>query len=453
MSPISVNKKYLFACIVLALMLCVAQILGYTLPIAACLVMFMILIVWCCCYDFTLPVLLFFLPWSPILKVNSAGYSFYTFGMVMICLLSIVKKRFNFRNYQLKAGLGILFVSLLSKLIDGSGIAFDYIAFVMMIFLFPSVKEEWREKKYDFFQLVAFFAVGVIIASICALNFADYANIRRYIRVDAYLTIVRRSGFYGDANFYTAQILAAMGGAMALILHEKKKSHLLFLGIVVLFLLYCGFLSGSKSFVITTAVILVLWIFAILKMRGRAGLKVILIISAVLAATYIATSALFSGLIDVILTRFLFVRDLNSFTTGRTKLWTSYLKEIMSNAKVLFLGKGFTNAMVKGRASHNTLIQTLFQLGLVGGPILIYWMVCFFREAPQRKLGQKTAGMKKLIVLIGAFLPWLAIDMLFFDEFFLLQWYVFAAVKYFEAVDDGIDIETGSDGGKLWTRE
>lgn len=453
MKEIPIHKKYLTACIVLALMLCLAQIVGNILLILACLAMYLMLAAWCCSCDFTLPILLFFLPWSPLLKMEPTGHSFYTFAMVLICLISIVKKRFYFRNYQLKAGILMLFITLLSKMLDGNFLAFDYIAFIMMIILLPGVKEEMREKKYDFYQIVFFMALGVIIASICALLFSDFANIRKYIRVDSYLTIVRRSGFYMDANFYTAQIMAALGGALALLLQEKKKGRLVFLGIAAMFLLYCGFLSGSKSFVIVAAAVLLLWIVAILKMRGKAGLKVLLLICLLLAAFFIATSALFSDLITVLLTRFASTKDLDSFMTGRIDLWENYVEELLGNAKVFFLGKGFTNVKLNGRGSHNTILQIFFQLGLLGAAVLIYWIVCFFREAKQDRKGRGTSGLKTAIVFIGCFAPWLAIDALFFDEFFLLQWYMLAALNYLSCNDNVTNMETGSYGGEIWTRE
>ena len=436
----------------LALMLCLAQIMGNTLLILACLAFYLMLAAWSCSCDFTLPILLFFLPWSPLLKMNPTGHSFYTFAMVLICLISIVKKRFYFRNYQLKAGILIVFITLLSKMLDGNFLAFDYIAFVMMIVLLPSVKEELQERKYDFYQIVFFLAFGVIIASICALLFAEFSNIQKYIKVDAYLTIIRRSGFYKDSNFYTAQILAALGGVLALLLQEKGKGRLVMLGIIAMFLLYCGFLSGSKSFVLVAAAVLLLWVIAILRMRGKGGLKVLLLVSLLLAVVFIATSTLFSGLIKVLLTRFASTKDFNSFTTGRVELWQDYIKEILGNGKVFFLGKGFTNVKVNGRGSHNTILQAFFQFGILGIVVMIYWIACFFREASQGQRKQKK-DLKTVIVFIGCFAPWLAIDALFFDELFLMQWYMLVAINYLRSDDNITEIETGSYGGELWTRE
>lgn len=396
--------------------------------ILGCIALYVALTAWCCSQDFTLPILLFFLPWSPIIRTDPNSVSFYTLATVMICLISVIKKRFAFRKYQIKAGILLLFFTLISKLLDGTGLTFAYIAFMMMIVFFPVVKEEIYKKKYDFYQAVMFFSLGVVIASICALNFALYPNIGKFIRVDAYLTIIRRSGFYGDANFYTAQVLAALAGALSLIIREEGRGRRVFLGVLIFLLMYCGLLSGSKSFVLVAVVVLLIWIFAILKMRGRAGLKIVLILSMAMATAYIATSALFGGLIQVLLTRFSGANDLESFTTGRITLWETYLTAVFSDVKIFLLGKGYIRSLIGELSSHSTPIQILYQLGFVGAPVLIYWLVCFYRKAYRVERRHRMYDLKILIVSVGSFLPWLAIDILFFDEFFLLQWYVLLAL-------------------------
>lgn len=430
MIAININKKYLISSIAIVLTLCFAHVIGNRLMILACLAAYMFLAAWCCCDDFTLPILLFFLPWSPIMRLSPGSYSFYTFGMVMICVISVVKKRFHLKRYQITAGVILLFLTLLSKLLEGNSLTFDYIAFMMMIVLFPTVHEEERKYKYDFYQIVIFLSFGVVIASLCAMYCAEYYNIRQFIRVDSYLTIIRRCGFYGDPNFYVAQILAALGGTLSLTLKDIKKKQLILLGIITLFLFYCGMLSGSKSFVLVAAVILMIWIIAILSMRKRTALKIVLLSCVVGVAVFVASSVMFSGLIEVITTRFSFAKDVDSFTTGRTELWWSYFEVLFEDPKTFLLGKGITNIKVNARASHSTIIQIFYQLGLLGSPVLIYWIICYFRRSEQR--GIRRLGLGELMVVTGAFMPWLAIDAMLFDEFFLFPWYVIVAIKSFQ---------------------
>ena len=171
------------------------------------------------------------------------------------------------------------------------------------------------------------------------------------------------------------------------------KSDYCLVVVVVLFLLYCGFLSGSKSFVLVSAMLLLMWVFSVLKMRGRGGLKIVLLACFLWGMVYIATSAMFSSLIDVLVTRFATTRDLNSFTTGRIRLWNSYFNAIVSDVKVFFLGRGFTNIKINDRASHSTLIQIFYQFGLIGSPVLVYWIFSFYRNSRHKQKKHKPIMM------------------------------------------------------------
>lgn len=425
----AIHSKYFWMYLLLALAVCVGQILGSTVLILGILVIYMLLLGWSCTQEFTLPALLFFLPWSQILKTGPGAFSFYTFGMVLVCVISLVKRRFWLRRYHMAAGIGLLALTLFAKLLDGSFLAFDYIAFIMLLFLFPVVKEEWVKEEYDFFEVVFFFSAGVIAAALCAKTLSVYPNIARYINIHSYLNIVRLSGFYGDPNFYTAQITAALSGCLVAVLRESSRRRVTVAAILAVVLIYCGFLSGSKSFALIAAMIVMLWCVEIGRMRGKSGRKLLLVIGGITVAVFIATSAFFKGLIEMFITRFSYSKDLSSFTTGRVELWLSYLDEIFNSAKILLLGKGYTNVKVDDRAPHNTVIQAVFQFGIIGIPMLLGWCAGFFRETNP---GYKTETKWKLSALIlatGAFVPWLALDILFFDEFFLLQWFVFAGVR------------------------
>lgn len=423
------NKKYFFLSLITVLVLCMVQIIGNSILVLACLAAFLLLVGWTCIKNYTLPILLFFLPWSQLLRQTPTSFSFFTFGLVLVCFVSIIKKGFRFKRYHIVVGFALLALTLLSKLIDGSGLTFDYIAFIMLIMLFPVVKEEWRAKRYDFYTVVTFFSAGIVAAALCAQWFTPYYNIAKFIRVDSYLTITRLSGFYVDPNFYTAQITAALSGVLLMLLREKSRSRLTVQAVLLLLLVYCGFLSASKSFVLVAIALLIFWTVEVLRTPGRVGMKLILIFGVTLFIGFIATSALFSGLLDVIATRFSYATDASGFTTGRTELWASYINELFSDAKVIFLGKGFTNIKLNDRASHNTILQIVFQLGLIGGCFLTWWIKRFFRDAIQPAKAPNWSKNTLMIMLVGVFLPWMAIDVLYFDEFFLLQWYVFAGIR------------------------
>jgi len=224
------NLKYLIASTVLALMVCMVQIIGDPLLILICLMLFLLLVGWTSFQSYTLPILLFFLPWSQILKLEIETFSFYTFALILVCAVGVLQQRLRFKKYHLISVLGLMVLSLFTKLIDGSPLSLAYIAILLLLVMFPVVKEEVEYQRYDFFQVVVYFSVGIILAALCASMFAYYPNIRKYINIHSYLTITRTSGFYWDPNFYMAQISVAFGGCLVLLLKIVGKRRIVCLG-------------------------------------------------------------------------------------------------------------------------------------------------------------------------------------------------------------------------------
>ena len=415
---------YVWISVALGLLVCLAQIRGNSLLIYACMAALVALITIASIDDYTLPVLLFFLPWMPILRANPDSFSFFTLSTVLVCAVRAYKTKFCFERYQIIALILLLILTLTVRLTAGDFPNFSYIFFMMYLALFPECKEEVQKRKYDLYHVVVMFAAGCATAALCAQAFAGYANIAKYVNVHNYLTITRMCGFYGDPNYYCAQITAALSGCLVLLVREKKRSHLIVLGILTFGLLYCGFLSGSKSFLLVTVTMVLLWFIKLMRAKGKLGRKIVLIIISALTITYVLTSQLFAGLLEVVLTRLSWSTNASEFTTGRTDLWLSYLQEMGSDMQLLLFGRGCSDIKVDGRAAHNTLIQIVYQFGVVGTPVLVYWLIGYFRGLG-KVLRKET--LCAVILLIGTVIPWIALDILFFDDFFLLLMYVYVA--------------------------
>ena len=107
-----------------------------------------------------------------------------------------------------------------------------------------------------------------------------------------------------------------------------------------------------------------------------------------------------------------------------------YLNEFAHNIPLTLLGQGYTSVRLHGWASHNTIIQSVFQFGLLGVPLLAAWVVLTLKDV-QRKLGDsRPKWTYTLLMLVGVVMPWFALDILFFDEFFLLPIYVVLGSNY-----------------------
>lgn len=420
------NKMLLF-CSILSASLCFAQISGNGMLVLLCLGAFICLICFATVHNYELPVLLFFLPWTVLLRLSPDSISFYTLALLLVSVISVVWNKFYMKNYYIGITLLLVVLTLLSKLISGYKPANSYIMFIAMLALYPMLDLEKR--KYDFGDLNIFFSFGIIIAALTAQQFSDYPNIAKYIVVDSYLSITRRCGYYGDPNFYTAQITAAIAGCMLLISNDRRDRSAVVLFLMLGLLVYCGFMSGSKSFALITALLVILWIAEILVMRGKITKKAELLVSLFALAAYVFTSSLFREQINVILTRFSWADNASEFTTGRTELWRNYLTAILNDVKLLFLGQGFTNVMIYTRASHNSAIQLLYQFGVFGSVLLIAWFLGYYYDIVGVWRIKNPKITRIFMILAGTFLPWMAIDILFFDELFLLSTYAFLGVR------------------------
>lgn len=413
---------YLAFCLLLAAALCLAQIQGSGVLLPGVLGLFLLTVMSAGFRDLGCSVLLFFLPWSTVLKLVPGSVSFYTLGLAGACCVWAVRSRLRLNGKCAAAAALLLGLTLGAKLLTGGGVSMDYLLFLLLLALFPLAAEE----KPDFQAMVLFFSAGILSAAFSARYLAGFGGLEQYVDVDAWAGVVRYSGFYGDANFYAAHISAALGGVLLLMLRRSGRQCLGW-GMIAGLLLWCGLWSASKTFVITAGFMLLLWSFAALRKR-RFGL----LLGVGAAALAVLASGAAEQTLSVIAYRFSFSASLSELTTGRTELWGNYLRELLASPRLLLLGNGYTDRKVLGRASHNSLIQMVFQFGLVGSAVLICWMgACLGRLLR----GCRVRRMEAALLLGGAFLPWMALDMVFFDEWFLIPLYAVAGVAWLSGED------------------
>lgn len=415
-------------CLLLSAAVCAAQILGNLAFLLLCLLGYLVFTIWACSKGVAFPVLLYFLPWSPLFKMYNGGISFFTIVLLLCCMVSLLQNKMSLRLYQVILAALLMALTLVTKAIQHNPIGNDYLCFLIMLLLFPCVMRRC-EGDVSFYRITIFFACGIITAALTAQQIATFPNISQFIKVDSYLAVTRLSGFYGDPNFYSAHIAACLAGTQLLLCHEKSRRRQIVLAILALVLLYCGLLSASKSFIIVTACLFLLWVPILLE-KGTFSSHFRLFVGLLCAGIIIASSSAFRALLQIVDDRFAQASNLSELTTGRTDLWRNYIYEFLNNPITLLFGEGYTSINLNNKASHNTLIQVVYQFGLIGMPLLISWVVISLRNL----FTQLNAGHVKwkhaLLMCVGVVLPWMGIDILQFDEFFLLPVYAVIGIAY-----------------------
>lgn len=419
----------LLGCMAISGVLCYGQIRNSKALLAVCLLAFLGFVVLTCSRDAVFAVLLYFLPWSPLLRLDNNSVSFFTIALLAVCLVYCLKDHLSFNTYQSVFAFFLVLLTLAAKLWQGDPIRNNYLFFVCMLFLLPSVVE--KSSAVSFKEATLFFAAGVIVAALIAQQTAGLPNISKYINVHSYLSITRRSGFYGDPNFYAAHITACLAGVQLLLSREEKRGHQLALLALMVLLIYCGLLSASKSFVLTTAGLFLVWVPILLE-KGHRASKFRLLLGILCAGVVIVSSSAFESLFEVIDERFSYAANISQLTTKRTDLWMDYLNEFAHNVPLTLLGHGYTPVTLHGWASHNTIIQSVYQFGLLGAPLLFIWVALTIKRVQKGLKNSRSNWKYMILMLVGVVIPWIALDILFFDEFFLLPVYVVLGSHYSE---------------------
>lgn len=433
----------LLLCLLNAALVCLAQIRGGGILLYASLFLFLLLSVYGTFSGLSLSFFLFFLPWSPLLKLYSGAISFYTVAMLICCLLCLAKTGYMLARYQIFLSAILLCLTLIGKALQANSVSNSYLFFFVMLLLFPNVTQE-DNRRDPFYVMTIFFAMGIISAALVAQQVAGYPNISRYIMIQSYLQVTRLSGFFGDPNFYSAHITAVLAGLFLVLSREQSRKQQIVLIVLSVLLIYCGLLSASKMFVAVLAAIFLCWIPMLFQKRGGLAGKLSLLIGILCAGAVILSSVAFRKLFLILDFRFSYAANLSQLTTGRTELWRNYWKELTGNVPLLLFGEGYTPVTLGGRASHNTLIQLFFQFGLLGSAPMTYWVFMLQHRLSKGLPARKRAALPGMMLLLGVVLPWLSLDILFFDDFFLLL--VYATIGATEQADRLIQPDRGLPG-------
>ncbi len=427
---IAVHSKILFIifCFIETIWLLLAQVSGNMILLIPCLIIFLLLAVLAATQKMAIPMLMFFLPFAPLLKLQPGTISFYTIALLAVYLVYLVFGSRNINIFHIIPGLLLIAFTLVIKILYNYQIDNSYILFSVSLLLVPFLVTEFSEK-YDFYWLTLFFTIGIAMAAITSLFLTDFPTIGRYIDDYELFGVVRHSGYYGDPNFYSAHISAALGGVLILLLNTSKKNRIILLVLMLVLLLYCGFLGVSKSFFLITLCELLIFGLAFLFKKGKLSLKLLLLLTITLGILFLLSSTVFTELIDMMLFRFSQGTNFSDFTTGRTELWSQYLRAFTEDPLLLLFGKGYTGVNLNGRASHSSIIQGIYQFGIIGCVFLVVWIICYVRTLLYGTKARWKNPAQICILLIGTIGPWIALDLLFFDEFFLIPIYVCIGIR------------------------
>jgi O-antigen ligase len=427
MVTIRLKTLVFLTCLIETAWLLIAQTLGNTFILIPCLVCFMALVAWGTLKGMALPILLYFLPLAALLKTKPGETSFFTIALIMVYAICFVLGHKRIGIMHIIPGAVLISLCLLVKTFHNYELDKSFILFAISLLLVPYASIEFG-KKYDFYWLTLFFTAGISIAAISALYLVEFSSIARYIEYFELAGVVRHSGYYGDPNFYSAHISAALAGVLILLLNDTSKKKMITLILMLMLLTYCGFLAVSKTFFLISIFLFLFFILQLLFMRGKLSIKLLLFLTFLTGAAFLLLSTAFSDLVDMIIYRFSDDSNLSDFTTGRTELWLGFYHAFKEDIVLLLFGKGYTSVKLIERGAHNTIIQSIYQFGIIGCVPLVSWAVFYIRAGFSNTKIKKTSFTQICLLLLGTIGPWMALDLLFFDELFLIPMYIFVGI-------------------------
>lgn len=315
--------------------------------------------------------LFFLLPFASIYKFSAEYFSLFTLLEVCVCFLLFIREK----QIDIKVLISILLflAYLILSTIFYNSLAIIEIAQqvinILLLYFFVSKKNNMFYK-----QLILFYASGLVASSVIAL-FADYFPqfyelvncVEGY--VDGILRI-RFSGLYSDPNYYSVNIILALAGII--LLYYRKEVQVVF-WLLFLLLSILGVFTYSKSFVLMYVGVCIMLIYVCIK--NKQVLVPILFALAMVVVLFLGGIGKIK-IVHSLLERLFTFHDLNSLTTGRFQIWLNYLSYFANNLINLFLGNGLDADYVSMRAPHNTYIDLLYNLGIIGTLFYFSCIIC-----------------------------------------------------------------------------
>lgn len=351
--------------------------------------------------------LFFLLPFTVIFKLSPESSSSFAYLLLIVAISLIIRRKINILIllpigiYTLLGLLNnpILWVKLMSS-------------WVLLIYFIEYADTNWV--KYTSLSC----ALGLIISSLWGLVKFDIPQLSVYIneRNSEYMLgerIERFSGLYYDPNYYSVTIIMVLFMILYFGVSNQLNKKIVFPIAVVL--LYFGALSYSKMYFLAAFLVIIVQFSNLIKYAQYKFFTFIIIV-----VTLWGIIPAFQE--SNIMANFSDRLTNDDISSGRFFLIESYLTYIFSNIDVLILGKGLGGGLYGTHGPHNTFVEFLYYLGLVGS--IIYVLTLFKIFNSREELIYRTPMNYSLLLIFCIMIYTLGMltmnDLMFY---FMLLWY------------------------------
>ena len=354
--------------------------------------------------------LFFTLPFTMIYKLSPSSSSLFVYVVLVSTITLIVRKQslgkdqllflIIFASYII-VGMGKNYTTVL-KMISGFALFYIFVA---------------KISSANFKNHIIAFSLGMILSSSIGLLKGNWQRLDMYYSNMKTIYIgdvqsFRFTGLYLDPNYYSISVIFAL--TLCLMLFLCKDGNRIFLGAMIGMLLIFGIMSYSKMFLLTACIVILIFVLSRLRSLKQTLLTMVVLL--------ICGGGLYkwmqsSGYIQIMTDR-IFDGDIS---TGRFGIWKSYIKYIIDSPKTLLFGDGLGAEYLAVGGPHNTYIEIIYFLGLIGEIIFALVLFSTFRV---KKYNNKRSiinyALPTLFCIMIAPLGCLTINDLMF--YFILIW-------------------------------
>ena len=319
------------------------------------------------------------LSFSTIFKLSVGATSIFTYLQLIVILKFLITKRKVDTRFFLYWFLLAAYV-----FVGGIGSLRDSIKFAIIPLMIYMFARETDGK--DINRVSYYYLLGVFTSTIVSFfrnyipNMATFVGLK-YVNLtftsSGWQRADRLGALWGDPNYYSVHLILAI--AILIVWYSQERIKLPWFIVGYSALAVFGGLTGSKSFLIMFAILTILIVYVTFKNK-KYYLGFFFFILIILAALLLLTG--YFDIFSTVLKRLSTAENVSDVTTGRLDLWFEYFNIFFSRPVKALFGNGINNGFTL-TTPHNTIIDTLDLLGLVG---TVIFYICLYLSIKEKKI-------------------------------------------------------------------
>lgn len=351
--------------------------------------------------------LFFLFPYTMIYKYSTGSTSLFTYLTLIFMVVFLARNKFLIKKDFLFCW-ALLAVYMVVGV--GSNIT-DYIKLLNMaviVSLFTSLIK--RENYHDIVLYVCFGTVTSALIGMRKSSWPALASFFSNLKTEHIngVRVYRFTGLYMDPNYFSILLITCLVSLLAFTFKKEIKSGLaIFLSIALVFF---GCLTYSRLFYLSLIIALFIVLILRIKTTGKLLGSIGVLLLALAAGIFFVAK---TGILSNILFRF----NLNDISNNRFNIWGQYLSYFNSSVKTFLFGDGIGASYYNRMGPHNTYIEMVYFLGVIGSTIYISMYWCILRKG-RRGVQRRLLNYSLLFVLM---IMAATLGMLFSNDFGFLM--------------------------------